>query len=142
VAIAFWERRKREPGFDPKDRPAFVRAAVAYMLAADRVAAKNRDARALTYLKESGGDERSYSNPDRMPSVASDLAAVIQKAIKELPRRRGQVFLMVRQDKMSYKQAAEAAGISEAAVNQHVTRAQDHIRKAIADFRSREERGL
>lgn len=62
----------------------------------------------------------------------------IQIAINELPDRRRDVFLMSREDNLTYKEIAKVLGISIKTVETQMSRSLKHLRKKLAHFISSE----
>lgn len=60
-----------------------------------------------------------------------ELAATLEKAIAALPPRRKEVFLLSRQEEMTYDAIAEHLGISRSAVRQHIVEALVFLRHYI-----------
>jgi RNA polymerase sigma factor (sigma-70 family) len=68
------------------------------------------------------------------PGLALDEAEqeqFYQRTLASLPRRCRQVYAMVREENISYEQAAERIGISRSRVCRHMVTANHHFRKAM-----------
>lgn len=63
-----------------------------------------------------------------------ELAGVIDKSIKKLPQQCRKIFLMSRDDEMSYTQIANALNISENTVKTQIKTALARIRLALKDY--------
>jgi len=73
---------------------------------------------------------------DALEMVTGDeLSGVIAAAVAGLPPRCREVFLLLRHDELSYREVAEALGISPKTVEIHMTRALNAIRVAVGDWR-------
>lgn len=76
------------------------------------------------------------SNPE-MKMINNDLAQVLDDAISKLPPKRRLVFLMIKDENMSYKQAADILEISERTVEVHLRMAMSDLRKSLKGFYDR-----
>ncbi|MCS3556130.1 MULTISPECIES: RNA polymerase sigma factor [unclassified Sphingobacterium] len=56
---------------------------------------------------------------------------LLQEALKQLPERQREVFLMHKIEQKSYKEISENLKISPAAINQHVYRAMQHLARIL-----------
>ena len=65
----------------------------------------------------------------------SELNAAIQKAVRELPDRCREVFVLHREQNMSYNEIAEVLGIAPKTVEIHMNRAFKLLRGALAGFK-------
>jgi RNA polymerase sigma-70 factor (ECF subfamily) len=75
------------------------------------------------------------AEPDQ---TGRDTAAdVLDATLAAMPRRRREVFLLVREECLTYKEAAEALGLSESTINTHMHLAAGDLRAAFtrAGFR-------
>ncbi len=70
---------------------------------------------------------------DRVREV--DLLAAIDRAVAALPHRCRETFLLVRQQRLSYAEAAEVLGVSVKAVEMNMVRAFAALRRSLADWR-------
>jgi len=61
-------------------------------------------------------------NPEKL-MIESQAVARIQQAISELPEKTKQAFLLVKEEKMTYKEAAESMNISPKTVDRHIQNA-------------------
>lgn len=61
-------------------------------------------------------------NPETL-MIEAQAVAKIQQAILELPEKTKQAFLLVKEDKMTYKEAAETMNISPKTVDRHIQNA-------------------
>ena len=65
----------------------------------------------------------------------AELMEAIDRAIAALPRRCRETFVLVRQQHLSYAEAAEVMGISPKAVEMNIVRAFAALRRQLADWR-------
>lgn len=88
-----------------------------------------------------GSDERVVAIPDTTGADdrvrEHELADAIERAIGELPRRCRETFLLVRQQHLSYVEAAEVLGISVKGVEMNMVRALAALRNQLAPWRDR-----
>ena len=79
-------------------------------------------------------------NPSRSTSSAADIAALaelevaLRAAIVALPERCRTVFLLCREEGMSYSEVAEVMGVSPSTVKTQMARALTSLRAALASF--------
>jgi RNA polymerase sigma-70 factor (ECF subfamily) len=75
------------------------------------------------------------SPPDDLESLerSDKLEAVIYQAIDRLPEKCRLVFSMSRFEKMPYRDIAERLGVSQKAVEKHISKALDVLRRAVQD---------
>ena len=101
--------------------------------------------------------ERAATNspaPLQIPTPADyvdgkELHATISAAVAKLPQRRREVFVLVRQHGLSYREAADALGVAPQTVANHLSMALAELRETlepllgdpVADSRWRELRG-
>lgn len=64
--------------------------------------------------------------------IASDLKSFIYKLIDELPQRQREVFLMSREQHLSYCEIAKQLNISEKTVERHINEALKHLKKHLS----------
>ena len=65
----------------------------------------------------------------------AELMVAIERAVASLPPRCRETFVLVRQQHMSYAEAAEVLGISVKAVEMNIVRAFAALRRSLADWR-------
>lgn len=63
-------------------------------------------------------NEEPYNQEDQM--VAEDLKEYIDRLIAVLPKRQREIFLMSREENMTYREIAARCGIGEKAVERHI----------------------
>ena len=66
--------------------------------------------------------------------IAGELALQAEKSIQNLPPRTKAVFVLIRQEEMSYKQVAEALDISIKAVEKEMMKALRLLRDSLKDY--------
>ena len=87
--------------------------------------------RNLNHLREQASEDRlkeqilsqaiDYSNETNNKIIANDLQRLISHALKQLTSRQREIFEMSREKQMSYKEIAEALGISVNTVQEHIS---------------------
>jgi RNA polymerase sigma factor (sigma-70 family) len=77
--------------------------------------------------------EHAFDAPTRADTVAD----VLDLALASMSRRKREVLLLIREERYTYVQAAEALGLKEGTINRHYRLAMDHLRAAFtrAGFR-------
>ena len=63
-----------------------------------------------------------------------ELNAIINKLLEELPKRRHDIFMMSREENMTYKQIAEKLQISENTVDSQIRNVLNFLRKELAKY--------
>lgn len=63
-----------------------------------------------------------------------ELAKQVDQLVENLPTRRQEVFRMSREQGLSYNEIASKLSISNNAVNQHITKALNYLRKNLTDY--------
>ncbi|WP_200977740.1 RNA polymerase sigma-70 factor [Echinicola sp. 20G] len=63
-----------------------------------------------------------------------ELMSLLKKALKDLPEKCRQVFLLSRYESLKYSEIAERMGISVKTVETHMGKALKHLRVELADF--------
>lgn len=93
-------------------------------------AVKRRNMPHLRLVKESSikMDDEIFEDPDFVERV--------QKAVKKLPERAREVYLLHRSEGLTYKEIAEVMGISVKTVETHMTRALKKLRDSLSNYRS------
>ena len=129
VFLFVWERRETWDVRESVKTYLFTsvrNAAVSYLRHEGVV--RRYEAQSLDLFAPSGdlADERLRSN---------ELAAAVQKAVKQLPDRCQLVFTLHREQGLTYAEIARVLGISEKTVEVHMGRALKGLRKALAGFR-------
>ncbi len=71
---------------------------------------------------------------DPYKELVPDNIELVNNAISELPERTRQIFLMSRQDNMTYKEIAYAYGMSEKNVEYHISKALKILRKELKEY--------
>lgn len=109
---------------------------------------------ALAYIKnksQSTGhalidDVQDYLSPDtndpEKKMINDDLGHILNAAIEKLPTKRGLVFQMVKDEKLSYRQVSEILEISERTVEVHLKLAIQDLRKSLSSYYDEHEREI
>jgi RNA polymerase sigma factor (sigma-70 family) len=99
--------------------------------------------RILVWTRRAPGDEEdlpAWEAPDLGPEPARALAsrqahAAMSKAIRALPRRQQQAFMLRILEGLGVADTAKAMGCSEGSVKTHLSRAMDALRTQLEDWR-------
>jgi RNA polymerase sigma-70 factor (ECF subfamily) len=118
--IRLWERRE-EWGLDGSVRGLLFR--IARNAAIDARRKRSADERAAARVPERSASER----PDEI-TEQRELEAAVNDALASLPERRREVFILVRQHGLSYKEVAQALDLSAQTVANHMSLALADIR--------------
>lgn len=81
---------------------------------------------------------REAASPDG-PLAELELFETVARALDALPTRQREVFCLVKFDEMSYEEAGEVMGISGSTVHQHLVKANERLRVALAEYREGSE---
>lgn len=92
------------------------------------------DKRLLREVKNANGGEEAATNTDTVDELsAKELKALIKTAVDQLPEKRRQIYLLLREDGLSRKEVAEKLGLSENTVRNQLAISmqsiQEHIKK-------------
>jgi RNA polymerase sigma-70 factor (ECF subfamily) len=98
--------------------------------ATDRRAARDR-----AYLESQSTEGPTWARPDAGLD-ASELRVRIAEAVARMPDAMRQTFLLVRQDELSYKEAAARLGVRVGTVHAQLSRANAHLRECLAAYRT------
>ncbi len=82
-------------------------------------------------------EELLKTNPENQPEtqfLAVEMISVIKEAIKHLPPECGKIFLLSREEGLSYKEIAEKLNISENTVKVQIYRALSKLREALTKY--------
>ena len=110
-----------------------VRTMVMHRLYNEVRANRRRDSRALDYVRELTGLTRVWMAPELGVDVA-ELETFLDRTIASLPPVCRRVYVMVREDNMTYKRVARTLGISRNTVREYVVTAQRRLRAALLEL--------
>jgi RNA polymerase sigma-70 factor (ECF subfamily) len=127
VFVKLWNRRqaiKTELSF----------SSYLFMIAKNAVIDVLRKKQKEAALSEELKQKRSgnYSPADSTLEY-KELNNIVVSAINDLPEKRKQIFLMIREEELSYKEIAEKLSISVKTVETHMRLALQQLRKAIGE---------
>jgi RNA polymerase sigma-70 factor (ECF subfamily) len=127
VFLSMWRQRAAMPPAD-KVRPYLYRAVhnrALNVVRHDRVA-RARDAEAIEPTLSPAADQKLLSE---------ETERLIQAAVDRLPERCRLIFILSREQKLTYAQIAEVAGVSIKTVETQMGRALRSLRDALASLR-------
>jgi len=124
VFVRLWERRRRLK-LEGSVRGLLIR--IARNVSLDELRRRSARSRA-----ESRALEALPSESREADCEADELAGVIARAIEALPRRRREVFLLVRHHGLSYAEVADALELAPQTVANHMSMALADLRAALA----------
>jgi RNA polymerase sigma-70 factor (ECF subfamily) len=137
--------RRREQGdrvaAEIQSVDAFVHRAVVNRLREIWRSSRRRQTAEREYHAERTSVAPAWARPDS-DLESQELHTVIEATIAAMPEMQRGVFLLVRRDQRTYKEAAAALGIGVGTVHTHLSRANAALREAVADFQSGNARGL
>ena len=84
----------------------------------------------------------SDTNDPEKKMINDDLGRILNTAIERLPPKRGLVFQMVKDEKLSYRQVSEILEISERTVEVHLKLAIQDLRKSLSSYYEEHERNI
>ena len=129
-------------------RPAAVEqhGAVIYLAVTRRLrdgtrAAKRRAARESVYLELQSSEVPLSPSPDA-DVEAEELGDRIEETIGRMPRAMREIFLLVREEQLSYKAAAARLGISAGTVHTQLARAGALLRECVKKYHDDAPRAL
>lgn len=96
-------------------------------------AVRNRRPSAQASDTEGADDLRGYVPVDQQVHT-SQLREAVERAIRQLPNRRRQIFLLSRRHDLTYAQIAEALDISERTVETQIRRALQTLRECVSEY--------
>ncbi|MFA5667981.1 MAG: sigma-70 family RNA polymerase sigma factor [Balneolaceae bacterium] len=101
---------------------------------------------AYTRMLNHHRDEKKFNNDDDLPEQVnevtpednaqkSELDLAIDKSIKAMPQKRGEVFTLCFMEQLTYNEAAETLGVSKKTIENHMGLALKDIRHALERFK-------
>lgn len=127
IMVKFWEKRAELPD-DVKVKPYLFRMTGNHclnVLKHEKVKLQHQTETVANGISMSDGFEVIASN---------ELNTEIKKAIADLPEQCGKVFLLSRDEGLSYKEIAESLDISVKTVENHVSKALKLLREALKPY--------
>jgi len=107
-----------------------------FQAAANHLRDRRRRERARPVLELEGGADPSGRLKDEITPeremIGRQRLATAKAALAELPERQRSIFLLSRYEQMSAREIAQALGISQRAVEKHISRALAHLRERLA----------
>jgi RNA polymerase sigma factor (sigma-70 family) len=136
LAIDVWRRRQADPDFlsDPEEIAPFVAEAVRLDVLNAVDAARRRKERHTEYGVQIQASVRAWMDPDASVA-AKETERALEQALGRMPRRLRTVYLATRDDSVTYRDVAEAFGVTVNAVKKNVARAQAFLQLELADHR-------
>lgn len=126
VFVRVWSRRS-ERRLDDISR--------AYLYRAVRNEALNRrKARERRGARESGLLRRRQPSPPDEELRDRELVADVERALSELAPRCREIFLLVREDRLTYREAADVLDLSESTVATQMGRALRKLRRSLSNW--------
>jgi RNA polymerase sigma-70 factor (ECF subfamily) len=127
--VRLWERRE--------DWTAGSARALLFRIGANAAADSRRRGNVRSRWREAGADGNPIGKEPATPEqvVESSEARVrVLRALDALPRKRREVFELVRIEELSYREVAEVLGLAPQTVANHMSLALRDLRAALADL--------
>jgi len=129
VFIAIWENREK---LDVnKSFTSFV-----FMIAKNKLLNKIKKNLSLQVYMDFIQHENPDRNDLRKDVESHELMNFLQKTIHELPEKTKEIFLLSRNEGLTYKEIAHKLGISENVVDHEIRKSLQHIKNQIKKLRS------
>lgn len=123
--IYIWEHRHK---IDPeKSLRAYI-----FQIAYTRMLNHHRDHKKFD-TDESVPNRQTDHTPEDM-ARANDLEQAIERAIEQMPQKRGTVFQLCFIEDFTYREAAEALGVTKKTIENHMGLALKDMRKSLRQF--------
>jgi RNA polymerase sigma factor (sigma-70 family) len=126
----FFEQRLRKPGFVPDNLGGYACKLVQRLTVKRHLSEKRADARGMKYFTETERVSREWMKPDAGLETPSK-EPLLQLALKQLPKRLGEVVIQAKVLGRSYKEIAAEFGIKETSVQVQVCRAMAKLREIL-----------
>lgn len=127
VFVRLWNRR-----FDLKTELSF--SSYLFMIAKNAVIDMLRKRQKESVFNEDINSGVESSSHDDSKSIEyNELHEIIQNSIQELPQKRRQIYLLSRDEGLTYKQIAEKLNISIKTVESHMRLALQQLKKSVGE---------
>jgi len=120
--------RARETGDIAQERPYLYR--IAHNLLMDYLRSRRRGGGLTDTVEDIGAIRDDAPTPEALLTAHQDLERM-KSALLRLPQRTREVFVRVRLDGQSYRQAAQEMKISESSVQKHLAMAVAHLAQTL-----------
>lgn len=124
--VYIWEHRKN---IDPQQS---LRAYI-FQIAYTRMLNHHRDNKKFNTDEAVPNQQTNHTPEDA--AQASDLKSAIDRAIDQMPEKRGTVFQLCFMDDFTYKEAAEILDVTRKTIENHMGLALKDMREALKEFR-------
>lgn len=122
-----------------RERMETVDALRAYVfrMARNRVYNQQRDERTRRDTREQLGDEAPHEAPPTPDQTldADLLGDLLHRWIDDLPDRQREALMLRRRENLSHEEVADVMDIAPSTVNNHITRALQHLRERLREHR-------
>ena len=127
------EYRKGRWSFDRARLPGLIKMMVFVFATHGSEARRRRDEREALHDRDMQDSAHVWMSPD-LAIEQQGLEDVYQRTLDSLPAACRRAYTLVRDDELTYDQAAARLGVSRAAVHFHVVTAQNRFREALRDY--------
>jgi RNA polymerase sigma-70 factor (ECF subfamily) len=125
--IRLWIKREE---LNIQHLPAYLQTAIRYQVI-DYIRSKIIHERYYQSTKE---QQHTHENSSESRLLLHELAMAIDNTIKKLPQKTQEIFRLSRYEKRSIKEIAQYMGLSEKAVEYHMTQSLKFMRLHLKDF--------
>lgn len=115
VFLRIWKNRQKLP--DVSNFPGYV-----YVVTRNRVHSQFERGLLETEAPDVAQADQALTNPQTALET-KELAAIMRRAIESLPPRRKEIFLLSRNEHLTYEEIAARLGISRSTVREHMVEA-------------------
>jgi RNA polymerase sigma-70 factor (ECF subfamily) len=130
VVLDYLRRLRSGRGVQPERLDAYVATIVLRRRSDMRLRRRRGAARDWTYLCEITASRRAWMDPE-VNMRERELEALYRRTLDSLPLRCRQAFLAVREQELSYAEAARSLGVSVKMIAKYITQAQRVFRGAL-----------
>lgn len=125
--ISLWVKRE---SLQIQQLPSYLQSAIRYQVI-DYIRSQIIRER---YSQQAGHQMNTQENLSESKLLLNELSVAIDNAIKKLPKKTQEIFRLSRYEKRSVKEIAQYMGLSEKAVEYHVTQSLKFMRLHLKDF--------
>lgn len=133
VFVAIWKHKSSCKGCDSLRAYLFTAARNRVLKLLRHRSVVSRTRTRMTLEQRSPGHGAAPDTPEELID-AKELAAAVERIIRELPERSREAYLLHRRDGLSYAEVAEVMGVSVRTVENHIARALRGFRDGLSDW--------
>lgn len=133
VFVAIWKHKDSCRGCDSLRAYLFTAARNRVLKLVRHRNVVSRTRTRMTLERRSPGHGAAPDTPEELID-AKELAAAVERIIRELPERSREAYLLHRRDGLSYAEVAAVMGVSVRTVENHIARALRGFRDGLSDW--------